>query len=87
MYVKNAKVIERMNEVTDIVFDKTGTLTTGLLDGIEYQGIILSEFHKNCILRVANSSTHPLSRGIVSFLKTQTVLDGHEMTSFEEISG
>jgi Cu+-exporting ATPase len=87
MYVKNAKVIERMNEVTDIVFDKTGTLTTGLLDGIEYQGITLSEFHKNCILRVANSSTHPLSRGIVSFLKTQTVLDGHEMTSFEEISG
>ena len=87
MYVKNAKVIERMNEVTDIVFDKTGTLTTGLLDGIEYQGITLSEFHKNCILRVANSSTHPLSRGIVSFLKTQTVLDGHEMKSFEEISG
>jgi Cu+-exporting ATPase len=87
MYVKNAKVIERMNEVTDIVFDKTGTLTTGLLDGIEYQGITLSEFHKNCILCVANSSTHPLSRGIVSFLKTQTVIDGHEMTSFEEISG
>ena len=87
LYVKNAKVIERMNEVTDIVFDKTGTLTTGLLDGIEYQGVELSEFHKNCILTVANSSTHPLSRGIVSNLKGQTVLDVHAMETFEEISG
>ena len=87
LYVKNAKVIERMNQVTDIVFDKTGTLTTGLLDGLEYQGVALSEFHKNCILTVANSSTHPLSRGIVTHLKNQTNLDLHEMGVFEEISG
>ncbi len=87
LYVKNAKVIERMNQVTDIVFDKTGTLTTGLLDGLEYQGVALSEFHKNCILTVANSSTHPLSRGIVSYLKNHTILDVHEMVYFEEISG
>lgn len=87
LYLKNTKVIERINGVTDIVFDKTGTLTTGLLDGIEYEGIELSEFHKNCILTVANSSTHPLSRAVVTYLKQMTTLDIHEMESFEEISG
>jgi Cu+-exporting ATPase len=87
LYLKNTKVIERMNGITDIVFDKTGTLTTGLLDGIEYEGVELSEFHKNCILTVANSSTHPLSRAIVTHLKQNTTLDTHEMETFEEISG
>jgi Cu+-exporting ATPase len=87
LYLKNTKVIERMNQVTDIVFDKTGTLTTGLLDSIEYQGIELTEFYKNGILTVANSSTHPLSRGVVNFLKLTTVLDTQEIESYDEISG
>ena len=87
LYLKNTKVIERMNQVTDIVFDKTGTLTTGLLDSIEYQGIELTEFYKNGILTVANSSTHPLSRGVVNFLKLTTVLDTQEIESYNEISG
>ena len=87
LYLKNTKVIERMNQVTDIVFDKTGTLTTGLLDSIEYQGIELTEFYKNGILTVANSSTHPLSRGVVNFLKPTTVLDTQEIESYDEISG
>jgi Cu+-exporting ATPase len=76
-----------MNQVTDIVFDKTGTLTTGLLDSIEYQGIALNEIYKNCILTVANSSTHPLSRGVVNHLKSTTILEPNEIKSYEEISG
>ncbi|MFN5443983.1 MAG: heavy metal translocating P-type ATPase [Crocinitomicaceae bacterium] len=87
LYLKNTKVIERMNQVTDIVFDKTGTLTTGLLDSIEYQGVELTEFQKNCILAVANSSTHPLSRGVVNYLKSTTKLDTYEIEFYEEISG
>jgi Cu+-exporting ATPase len=87
LYLKNTKVIERMNQVTDIVFDKTGTLTTGLLDSIEYQGVELTEFQKNCILAVANSSTHPLSRGVVNYLKSTTKLDTYEIEFHEEISG
>jgi Cu+-exporting ATPase len=87
LYLKNTKVIERMNQVTDIVFDKTGTLTSGLLDSIEYQGVELTEFQKNCILAVANSSTHPLSRGVVNYLKSTTKLDTYEIEFYEEISG
>ena len=85
--MKNAKVIERINEVTDVVFDKTGTLTTGILDGIEFIGNPLTEEQKQIIISVAHSSTHPLSRAIVQHLKQQVKLDLPEVTHFDELSG
>lgn len=87
LYIKNSKVIERINEITDIVFDKTGTLTTGILDGIEYIGDELSNEEKQMIISVAHSSTHPLSRGIVQYLKKSTPTIHFEATNFEELSG
>jgi Cu+-exporting ATPase len=87
LYLKNAKVIERMNDVTDVVFDKTGTLTTGILDGIEFIGTPLTDEQKSIIIAVAHSSTHPLSRAIVGHLKLQTSFEIPEITQFEEISG
>ena len=87
LYLKNVKVIERMNEITDIVFDKTGTLTTGILDGIEFIGSELSDEQKSIVIAVAHSSTHPLSRAIVGHLKLQTSIEIPEITQFEEISG
>ena len=87
LYLKNTKVIERMNKITDILFDKTGALTTGLLDSIEYNGTALKEIQKQLLLTIAHSSTHPLSRGIVNYLKSNTIPTEIEMNSFEEISG
>lgn len=87
LYLKNTKVIERINDVTDVVFDKTGTLTTGILDGIEFRGTALTDEQKRIIISVAHSSTHPLSRAIVQFLRRQVTLDLPEVTHFKEISG
>jgi Cu+-exporting ATPase len=87
LYIKNSKVIERINEITDIVFDKTGTLTTGILDGVEYFGKELTDEEKQMIIAVAHSSTHPLSRGIVQNLKKSTLSVQFEASNFEEISG
>ncbi len=87
LYLKNSKVIERINEVTDVVFDKTGTLTTGILDGIEFIGTQLTIDQKKIIIAVAHSSTHPLSRAIVQFLRQQVNLELPEVSHFEEISG
>ena len=87
LYLKNAKVIERINEVTDVVFDKTGTLTTGILDGIEFIGNPLTDEQKQIIISVAHSSTHPLSRAIVQHLKQQVKLELPEVTHFDELSG
>ena len=87
LYLKNTKVIERMNEITDIVFDKTGTLTSGILDGIEYSGKELNKLQKNQVLSIVNSSTHPLSRGLVTLLKNDGSINIMDMQDFQEISG
>ena len=87
LYIKNAKVIERINEITDIVFDKTGTLTTGVLDGVEYQGKELTIEENALIVSVAHSSTHPLSRGVVQYLRKSALSELPDVTNFEEISG
>lgn len=87
LYIKNAKVIERMNEVTDIVFDKTGTLTTGILDGIEYKGRAISNEEIAFIIAVSHSSTHPLSKALVQHLKQKNKLELPSITLYEEIPG
>lgn len=87
LYLKNTGVIENMNTITDIVFDKTGTLTTGSLNGIEYIGSKLSEADTEKIIAVANSSTHPLSRSIVRFLRRDFGNSIPELEEYDEISG
>jgi Cu+-exporting ATPase len=87
LYLKNTGVIERMNEITDIVFDKTGTLTTGTTHKVDFIGDELTKEEKEAIYCVANSSTHPLSRAIVACLKSQNIGSSDEITEFDELSG
>ena len=87
LYLKNTSVIEDMNNITDIVFDKTGTLTTGSLNGIEFIGDKLSLDDKIKIIAAANSSTHPLSRNIVRFLRKDITETIPEIEHYKEYSG
>ena len=87
LYLKNTGVIERMNEITDIVFDKTGTLTTGTTHKVDFVGDELSVEDKEAIYCLANSSTHPLSRAIVACLKAQNIASTDEIADFDEVSG
>jgi Cu+-exporting ATPase len=87
LYLKNTGVIERMNSITDIVFDKTGTLTTGTTHKVDFIGDELSKEEKEVIYCLANSSTHPLSRAIVSCLKSQNIGSTDEIIGFDELSG
>ncbi len=87
LYLKNTGVIERMNSITDIVFDKTGTLTTGTTHKVDFIGDELTKDEKEAIYCVANSSTHPLSRAIVTCLKSQNIASADEITAFDELSG
>lgn len=87
MYLKNADVISKLNESTDIIFDKTGTLTTGSGNNIEYNGSILTSEQQEAIMLLCNSSSHPLSKSIFQFYKekvNQTLL---ELDLFEEFEG
>lgn len=88
LYLKNTNVIEKMESVDSIVFDKTGTLTGGNYEGIQYEGKTLSEIEKEAVILLSNSSTHPMSRSITSYLKkTANDLSEQEVKVFEEFSG
>ena len=86
-FAKNTEVIERMNEVTDVVFDKTGTLTKGSYDKVTFEGSQLSKDLIEKIVLVVQSSTHPLSRAIYSHFGNQFFTGNDEVESFEEFEG
>jgi len=87
LYLKNTSVIENMNTITDIVFDKTGTLTTGSLNGIEFIGRKLVQEEVLKIIAVSNSSTHPLSRSIVRYLRKDINSLIPEIENYKEFTG
>jgi Cu+-exporting ATPase len=87
LFLKNTAVIERLNSITDVVFDKTGTLTSSAGLEVEYVGDFLTEEEKEMICAISNSSTHPLSRAIVTYFKSAGIFAEHEINAFEEVSG
>ena len=87
LYLKNTSIIEAINKTTDVVFDKTGTLTTGSTDKVSFEGNELTQELANTIILLANSSTHPLSRSIVLFLRDKSSSSQFELHDFSESSG
>ena len=86
LYLKNTRVVEQINGITDIVFDKTGTLTSSSFQTIDYTGDILTSEELSMIVVLANSSTHPLSRGIVKQYQAISTVE-LELLHFEELQG
>lgn len=87
LYLKDTTVIERINGITDIVFDKTGTLTNGTTPHVAYFGDELTPQQLEAVYCLANSSTHPLSRAIVQYLRSKNIHSNHQIEEFEERSG
>lgn len=86
LYLKNTRVVEQINGITDIVFDKTGTLKSSSFQTIEYTGDILTSEELSMIVVLANSSTHPLSQGIVKQNQATSTAE-LELLHFEESQG
>jgi Cu+-exporting ATPase len=84
LYLKNTAVIERLNEITDIVFDKTGTLTESIHLQVVQEGDELTREEKEILYSLANSSTHPLSRAIVNYFKKQEIYADLSISDFDE---
>lgn len=66
-YLKNALVVERMAQVSDLVFDKTGTLTATTSFETQFQslpGTTVNQKIRELVASAAASSAHPLSRAI-----------------------
>lgn len=86
LYLKNTEVIPHLASITDIIFDKTGTLTTNE-SKITYHGKELSKTEWQWVFSATNSSNHPYSRQIATYLKNNFGTELLELESFEEIRG
>lgn len=69
LYLKNTRVIEDLDEITDVVFDKTGTLTLGSSKDVTYEGELLTPDQLALIDFATCSSTHPMSVAIRSYIQ------------------
>lgn len=69
--VKDGSALERLGCASRVVFDKTGTVTLGRMvpQGLE----VLGAQQRAVALALAQSSTHPLSRGLAMALRTAGV--------------
>ena len=73
-YIKNTDVIERMQNITDLVFDKTGTLTSTSNNQLVYEGTDLTNEERVLVKVLAEQSSHPVSQEIRRW--TDASLDG-----------
>ncbi|HTY86467.1 MAG TPA: heavy metal translocating P-type ATPase metal-binding domain-containing protein [Candidatus Acidoferrum sp.] len=90
LFLKNARVIERLAQVDTIVLDKTGTLTTADASGVAFisaEGGVrkadLSVEERQWIGSLARHSTHPNSIRIAKSLAVAP----RPVSGFQEISG
>jgi len=81
LLIREARALERLEQVTHVVFDKTGTLTAGRFELVScHPG---AGVERERLLAVAaaleSKSEHPLARGVVS------AADGLELPSTSEV--
>jgi len=66
---KEASKIEAMAKATLLALDKTGTITVGKPLVVNYKEF--KSFDKNLLYSLLKSSKHPISKGVMTFLKKQ----------------
>ncbi|MFK7950601.1 MAG: heavy metal translocating P-type ATPase, partial [Saprospiraceae bacterium] len=70
-YIKNTDVLERMQNITNIVFDKTGTLTSTSKNQLIYEGTTLTDYEQHIIWTIVQQSSHPISQEISQYFQQQ----------------
>lgn len=85
LFLKNADVIEDLQQVDTIIFDKTGTITDPKVKHITFEGEELSDAEQALVAAAVSSSTHPLSRYVKDFLRAQPSV--YQIESFKEETG
>lgn len=83
-YLKNATVIEKLNNIDTIVFDKTGTITQNNTSQVMYEGADLSDSTFQLIRSIVAQSSHPLSKSILNYLPYSKALP---VEHYKEYSG
>ncbi len=74
LYLRHPDVIENLAAINHIVFDKTGTLTENKSAKVVYEGDVLTEENKDALAALLAQSVHPLSKIVLTFLKTESTI-------------
>ncbi len=82
--IKDGSALERLAEADCVLLDKTGTLTMGKPQPANLD--ILSHTEKRVALALAQSSRHPVSRGLAKALRDQDIIPA-QLTDIEEEAG
>ncbi|AFL69193.1 heavy metal translocating P-type ATPase [Sulfurospirillum barnesii] len=69
---KEAGFLESMAKCDTLILDKTGTITKGKPDVVEMKTLKIVDF--SLIYALANASNHPISQGVVRFIKEREEL-------------
>jgi Cu2+-exporting ATPase len=80
LLIKDGSALERLAEVDEVLFDKTGTLTLGEPRPVDLSP--LDAERRGIALALAQSSRHPLSRGLAHALRDA----GVEPAALDEVS-
>ena len=83
-YLKNVQVIDRIQQITDIIFDKTGTITDHKNIEATITGPQITEKETYLIKSVAYQSNHPLSKAVFHHLAGDF---NKEPSQFKEFTG
>lgn len=87
-YIKNTDVIERMQDITDIVFDKTGTLTSTSNNQLIYEGTHLENYEQQLVWTIVQQSAHPISQEIGQYFQQQNENQNNfQVIDFQEFIG
>lgn len=87
-FIKDIQAFERMSQVDTIVFDKTGTLTLHQDEKPSFHLIRdLSEWEYDTLFSMVNQSTHPLSRQLTKYLRSENLGKSISLDSIQEIPG
>ena len=86
--IKDASILEKVNEIDAIVVDKTGTITTGepVVSSMKWVKGQKDEELLNMVYTVENRSEHPLAQAISDYL-SNIAHNGFSVDEFESITG
>lgn len=84
LLIKDGSALERLAEVDHVLFDKTGTLTIGEPRPLNIDS--LDDKQAAIALALAQTSRHPLSRGLAAALRERKVVPA-DISDIKEIAG
>ena len=86
--IRDATILEKVNQVDSIVVDKTGTITTGqpVVSDMQYPGQGDNRELLNLVYAAESRSDHPLAGAITRYL-SDYARNGYDIGEFDYLSG